>query len=411
MRENWTNRLPSLLEEHQEAAPEGLWDAVQAGITPAKPRTRVVWWPWVTGVVAAAAAVVLAVFLWKPAPVVDAPLSAVPEELVADLPTPAVSDPGAPKPPVSCTTPAVSARRAPKAPVLCTTVEERNDAVPQEALPEPVKEDLPVKEAEPVVEEKAEEAAETAQEAWPEEWPEVPAAVPARKSGRLQLTLTSGGALLAQSQTVNGSVQGYGVPYNPGMGASRRLAAPAGITTQMLSRNRESQTEAEHRRVLRVSLGVNYGLAPRLSIGSGLTYSILRSDYTTLSGSTETQTTRYMHYLGVPLNLQFNLLDWRRLSLYVNAGPMLETAVAARVDTRAYVSGQPASLEQETVPCKDWRWSLNAGAGVQFRLFRGGALFVQPGLSWHIPKEGGLESCYSARPLAFELDFGFRILL
>jgi hypothetical protein len=52
---DWTDKLPELLDSYVEAEPEGLWDAVQAGLAPgaapaasgAEPRRRHViaaWW-------------------------------------------------------------------------------------------------------------------------------------------------------------------------------------------------------------------------------------------------------------------------------------------------------------------------------------------------------------------------------
>ena len=66
MSKKWTESLPTLLEGFEEAAPEGLWDAVQAGLSP-KRRVAAGWW-YAAGGLLAAAAVVLAVFLWKPSP-------------------------------------------------------------------------------------------------------------------------------------------------------------------------------------------------------------------------------------------------------------------------------------------------------------------------------------------------------
>ena len=420
MRDNWTDKLPSLMEGHQEAPPEGLWDAVQAGLN----RPKLVWWPWVAGL-AAAAAVVLAVFLWKPAtttvPVASSQRLDVPEALLAET-TPVPSESIAPAATVDSPVPS----RAQSVPVLSIEVPEEaaqaslapdsSTEAPEEAIQVPSAPVLSTEVPEEAVQtpsapdsssetvtERQEVAKDLQQE--PIVWPTEP--VVTRRKARI--TVTSSGALLAQGST---SVsQGYGVPYNPGMESATHKVARRGITTQMLSRNRESSTEAQHRQLLRVSLGANYAFSTRWSMGSGLSYSILRSDYTTLSGTTETQTTRYLHYLGVPLNLQFQLLEWRNLSLYLTAGPMVETAVGASVNTRAYVSGQPASEEQESISFRDWRWSLNAGTGLQLKLFRNGALFVQPGISWHIPGNGSVESAYTTQPLAFELDFGLRFLL
>ena len=378
MKDNWTDKLPSLMEGYQEVPPEGLWDAVQAGVaSPIVP-----WWPWAAGL--AAAAVVLAVFLWRPMPSAipaDAPfgLLTVPSERLADV-TPAKPTPRAPKGPISCSNPSEMTPRAPKESDPCS-----NPSEP--AQPEPVAEPQP----------------------WPEQpqpWPEQPnPRKPRRKTGRVEITVTSGGMLLAQAPgTVTKS---YGVAYNPGMGNAAPMVK-SDITTRMLSRNRETTTESQHRRLPRISLGVSYEFIPRWSVGPGITYSSLRSDYTALSGTTETRTVRHLHYLGVPLNIQYRAWEWKGFSLYLSGGPMLESAVGASVETNSYVSGKLASEQSESISCKDWFWSLNAGAGLQFKIARETALYLQPGLSWHIPGGHHIESSYTARPLSFEMDFGAR---
>ena len=150
MKDNWTDKLPSLMEGYQEVPPEGLWDAVQAGVaSPIVP-----WWPWAAGL--AAAAVVLAVFLWRPMPSAipaDAPfgLLTVPAERLADV-TLAKPTPRAPEGPISCSNPSEMTPRAPKESDPCW-----NPSEP--AQPDPVAQPEPVAEPQP----------------WPEQpqpWPE-----------------------------------------------------------------------------------------------------------------------------------------------------------------------------------------------------------------------------------------------
>ena len=38
MSKDWTDKLPSLLEDYEESAPEGLWDAVRTGVSAKKRR-------------------------------------------------------------------------------------------------------------------------------------------------------------------------------------------------------------------------------------------------------------------------------------------------------------------------------------------------------------------------------------
>ena len=391
MRDNWTDKLPSLMEGYQEAPPEGLWDAVQAGATRPK---RVVLWPWVAGL-AAAAAVVLAVFLWRPAPeaiiVADTPvadrLADVPVEVAVEAPVEEVPVVEAP----------ARVQITPKTHPEAQNTASQVQITPEVHLEEPETE--PQVQTEPETHPKQEQ--KSSEE--PVQWIE-PA--PRKKPFRGRITVSSGTALLAQATT--GVSQGYGIPSNPGMGILASPDVKSEINARMLSRNRASTTEESHRQTLRLSIGLNYEFAPRWSVGTGLSYSALQSRYVTTSGTTTTETTRYVSYLGVPVLVQYQLLEWWRLSLYVNAGPMVESAIGCYSRTDSYLGSRKESSHSEELPCTDWRWSLNAGAGLQVRVFRGGAFYVQPGLSWHIPGPAAVESFYTTRPLAFSVDFGYR---
>lgn len=416
MSKDWTDKLPSLLEEYEESAPEGLWDAVLDGMARRKKRAAAFWWGG--GILSAAAAVVLAVFLWKPA-TEPASVSSVPETMLAEQRVPEST-------PADASTPEAGQLRfvpselpagkpaAPKPAAEETLAHEQAvteappiDAQPDEAVPEepPVPtETLPEKSpvpAETLPEKPAKE------DTFPESFGTTEREKPASKK-KIQLRLSSGTYL---AQAANELFKGYGVPYNPGMTIATKSGEEGEITVPMLSRNRESSTEARHRQLLRVQLGVTYPLSKRWSIGSGVSYSLLQSEYATVSGETRTQTTRQLHYLGVPLTAQFKAFEFKRLSILAEAGPMFEAAVGSKVWTQSYVGDMLASRQLEYPLVKDFRWSLNAGLSVQYQLFRHGAIFVQPGISWHFAGNGNVESVYSLRPLSFDFSFGFRFTL
>ena len=402
MRQNdWTDKLPGLMEGYEEAEPKGLWDAVQAGLAPRKRRVAV-WW-YVAGIgLAAAAAVLLAVLLWKPSPAV----SPVPEDrLVEEVPVgPEISVPEdvipADDPPVPVSrrpyvSPAVEARK--EVPEFAS--EETPEVAPVEASAEtPAEAPAPETPREP-------KKAPSAPDPIPQEW--IPAEVPAskaRRSGRLQLSVRTGG-LLAQAAT--SSYQGVGLTPYP-------VTKSSDLTPELVNRNRESNTDVQHRMRLRVSAQIAYAFAPRWSAGTGLTYSSLQSTYTTSAGNSISEEKTDYSYLGIPLFVQLKVVEYKRLSLYATAGGMFEIPLGAVMHSKIY-SG--SNVLSENVRNTDVRgvnntvWSLNAGVGLQFELFKHGALFLQPELSWHIPGQSTLENFYTVRPLAFDVNFGLRIWL
>ena len=394
MRQNdWTDKLPGLMEGYEEAEPEGLWDAVQAGLAPRKRRVAV-WW-YVAGIgLTAAAAVLLAVLLWKPSPAV----SPVPEDRLVEK-VPVVPEFSVPEEVIP-------------ADELPAPVSRRPYASPADGAPEAAAEEVP--ELAPV-----EAPAETPVPETPREPKKVPSApdpipqegipteVPAtntRRSGRLQVSVRTGG-LLAQAAT--SSYQGVGLTPYP-------VTKSSDLTPELVNRNRESNTDVQHRMRLRVSAQIAYAFAPCWSAGTGLTYSSLQSTYTTSAGNSISEEKTDYSYLGIPLFVQFKAVEYKRLSLYATAGGMFEIPVGAVTHSKIY-SG--SNVLSENVRNTDVRgvnntvWSLNAGVGLQFELFKHGALFLQPELSWHIPGQASLENFYSARPLAFDVNFGLRIWL
>ena len=408
MSKDWTDKLPSLLEDYEESAPEGLWDAVLDGMAGRKKRMAAFWWIG-GGILSAAAAVVLAVFLWKPA-AQPATVSSVPETMIAET----LREKTEADAPVTEAEPGRYAQPeipATKAAEKTTAEQEATPQPDEQAGTEALSEDKPKtdKTSEPEVNQEG--PSKNDQPSKPEkETPVRPSfESTARKkpasARRIQLRLSSGNYL---AQAANELFQGYGVPYNPGMAMSTKSGEDGEITVPMLSRNRESSTEARHRQLFRVQLGISYPFSQRWSIGSGISYSLLQSEYSTVSGETRTLTTRQLHYLGVPLTIQFKALEFKRLSIIAVAGPMFETAIGSNVWTNSYVGEMPASRQLDFVEAKDFQWSLTAGLGVQYQLFRYGALFVQPGLSWHLAGSGNVESIYTQRPLAFDLSFGYR---
>ena len=89
---DWTDKLPELFEGYTEAEPDGLWDAVRAGIEPKKKRAFGAL--WYAGVLLAAAAVAaIALLLWPLSPSAEDGVSLVPgDAIVADVVPAPVSD-------------------------------------------------------------------------------------------------------------------------------------------------------------------------------------------------------------------------------------------------------------------------------------------------------------------------------
>lgn len=199
---------------------------------------------------------------------------------------------------------------------------------------------------------------------------------------------------------------GNPVDRNGGL-VSTRAATPA-----MLAYSSPISTTVEHKRPIRIALTVRVPLYGRLGIESGLSYTMLHSSFSTVSGNSGTsmvEDVQVVRYLGVPVNLTYSLLDRKLLSAYVSAGGMAEKVLSGYVATMQAINEAPqGSSVSNPLKDKPLYWSLNASAGLQANVSRYFGIYAAPGVSWHLDNGSQLRTIYSDRPVDFVMTFGAR---
>ena len=173
----------------------------------------------------------------------------------------------------------------------------------------------------------------------------------------------------------------------------------------------EVQEEYSHKIPVKVGLTARYNITGRLGVETGLTYSILSSSVkignseTGKNWSTGSQT---LHYLGIPLNISFNILNSRYVNIYVTGGGMMEKSISGSIKTDEYVDGKFARTLTTNISPKGLQWSVNAAAGIQANILPQLGFFVEPGVSHHFKNGSRVRSIYTDKPTDFSLGFGLR---
>lgn len=182
--------------------------------------------------------------------------------------------------------------------------------------------------------------------------------------------------------------------------------ALAGIMT--LNRSKEVSTESHHYLPIKAGISVSYAFTPRWSLESGLTYSWLLSKSKTGSESYYVDSRQTLHYLGIPLNVNFHIWQNRWMDVYASAGGMLEKCVGGTIRSDYVYGGNVRDTETEKLNIRPLQWSVGASAGLQFRLSGIVGLYLEPGVIYHFRNGSGVESAYSVHPLNFNLNLGLR---
>ncbi len=255
-------------------------------------------------------------------------------------------------------------------------------------------------------------AEEQAAMSWDEYLKETPSEkARARRSGGFSAGIVAGGA-------VGGNTSGS-KPTAMVMGAN---PLAAGVTktdwidkdskaSAIVYNQPEVQEEYSHKIPVKVGLTARYNITGRLGVETGLTYSILSSSVKT--GNSETGKnwstgSQTLHYLGIPLNISFNILNSRYVNIYVTGGGMMEKSISGSIKTDEYVDGKFDRTLTTNISPKGLQWSVNAAAGVQANILPQLGFFVEPGVSHHFKNGSRVRSIYTDKPTDFSLGFGLR---
>lgn len=131
-----------------------------------------------------------------------------------------------------------------------------------------------------------------------------------------------------------------------------------------------------------VTVGLNIGkkLTDKWSIESGLNYTLLRSD--------RDNTQQKVHYIGVPVKVNYTYLDTKKIDLYLSGGGMIEKCLSA----------------------KNVQASLMASAGMQYKINKNVAVFAEPALAYNFDNDSSVRTIRQEKPLNFNLLCGVRVM-
>ena len=236
--------------------------------------------------------------------------------------------------------------------------------------------------------------AETAAE-WKDEWAEVKEPVRKKKNASFILSGLTG-TNAAQNETVKDIFKRP--DPNPG-------PATTGVT--------QTSTNSAYGIPVSFGAGVRIGLSSKWSIGAGVNYSMLSrkfyGTYTkvgaggTIENSTSSDIRNTQHYIGIPVNAYYDIVDSRNVNFYAYAGGTVEKCISDK-----YSVLNTSIIHKEKVD--GFQWSANVGIGVGFKLSKHLGLYIDPSLRYYFDN-GQPHSIRSAQPLMLGFEVGLKLYL
>jgi hypothetical protein len=183
--------------------------------------------------------------------------------------------------------------------------------------------------------------------------------------------------------------------------------------TQVLLANQDQQVDAKIKHKMPVTFGasVYYNIGKRWGIGTGITYTKLSSDLHSGSDLNYIQSDQTIHYVGVPVQVNYNVIKKAGFTGYLTAGTLIEKSVSGSLKTKYVVENTLKDETEEKLSSKPTQISVNTAAGIQLNITNRLGIYAEPGLGYHFKDNSTLNTIYKEKPLNFNLKFGLRLSL
>ena len=378
MKGDWTDKLKTRLEGHEMTPPSDLWTGIneQMGFAAQPARASVVViWRWAT-----VAAVVLALVGFFALYENNEADYSIPNELISEeaiIPKP-MEETIIEKQPIAKKQHNIIPQVKHQESVGVTIVEEYVEVVDMTAVQQEKLQKRPT----------TKEVVETYHHNVPIQQPKAKS-----KKQRLSVALNASGGL-SNSKTESMHVEPvYGAA--PGTPPHRMHYLGDVFEPKKVQERKASK----HAFPIRLGIKLSYPLNDRLSLQSGVGYTLLKSD---LSYSSM-QIGQQLHYIGVPLGLRYQLWNSGRFSLYGAVGAMLEKCVKNNSELPSAFT-DAALINTE----KPWQCSLNAALGAEYRLDKAIGIYLEPGVGYFFEDGTSVEHYYTEHPFVPSLEIGLR---
>ena len=166
---------------------------------------------------------------------------------------------------------------------------------------------------------------------------------------------------------------------------------------------RNQQVNAKHHAPVSVGLQVAFGIAPRLTLSTGLVYTRTSSDFYPYASSSSYNVHQVLHYVGIPVGLNYEFWQSGGFHAYVMAG--------AEADYNVKNDTEEEGVKKENAKRDRVQLSGKASLGAQYDITPKVGLYIEPGAKYYFDNGSHVENTFKDKKLNFNLQFGLRFNL
>jgi hypothetical protein len=213
-----------------------------------------------------------------------------------------------------------------------------------------------------------------------------------RQADRSRISITMSGNALTNSKAKGSSTIMMKAPEMPGRNSFQEL------------------TESSYGIPLSFGIGARIEFTRRWSMSAGLNYTMLsrsfRGTYTDKDGKTipETSIVNNQSYIGIPVNVYFNIISGDFVDFYAYAGGTMERCLENKFILK---DAAPDVIRKKV---SGLQWSAGVGLGAEFILTDWLGLYIDPSVRYYF-KGNQPKSIRTQQPFSLGFELGFRVRL
>lgn len=161
----------------------------------------------------------------------------------------------------------------------------------------------------------------------------------------------------------------------------------------------QSHEETDHHQPVSFGLTAGYALNQRWTLTSGVVYTKLSSDFIQVFDDSRLTRRQTLHYVGIPLNVNFMVWGNKKLKTYVTAGGQVDFNVDAKTVKEGIKHDMPKDKLQ---------LSTQAALGLQYDFTPHLGAYFEPGVKYYIDNKSEMQNFFKDKPLNVHLQVGLR---
>ena len=176
---------------------------------------------------------------------------------------------------------------------------------------------------------------------------------------------------------------------------------------------KETSTNSTYGIPLSFGVGAKIDFTPKWSLGIGVNYTLLTRKFYgeyqkvnaegILVSSSSSDVTNSQHYIGIPVNAYYNIVNSRNVNFYAYAGGAVEKCVGDKYAL------QNTAITHTEIPA-GVQLSANLGIGAEFMIGKHLGLYIDPSLRYYFNNRQP-KSIRTAQPFMLGFEMGMRVRL